>query len=141
MGQLPKRDFHIFCIQDNSARAFNPAFQELGLPYSCTAHVTTQDLGSLVASPSFGSAGFEKAQGFEGGSLVANMEGKGQLGDVDTINVQTDAVGTRCLTGHSVKSNIKTYEQSSLLLEVVCQQFSLWTGRRAPRSVIADALE
>ena len=109
--------------QEKSARVMSIAFQELGLPYSCTAHASIQDIGSITASVRFGGAGVEDTQGFGVSSLGANLEWKGQFDNVDTISVQTDAVGTRYLTGHGVKSGINVS-----LLEIICRQFSIWTG-------------
>jgi hypothetical protein len=118
MGQLPKRDFYMFSNQEKSARVMSIAFQELGLPYSCTTHASIQDIGSISASPSFGGAGVENIQGLEVRSLGEGLEWNGRFGNVDTIHVHTDVVGTRSLIGHSVKSGMDTS-----LLEVIVSNF------------------
>ena len=141
IGQLPKQQFHIFCSQGSLiAKALNVAFQELGYPYVCTARTETENFESLVISPSFGGAAFDNAESLKVGSLEKIMEWKGQLEDVDTISVRTDDTGTRSLTHHNVRSGAKGHSQSTLL-EEVCQWFSIWTSRRAPRTVIADSLK
>jgi hypothetical protein len=141
MGQLPKQEFHIFSSQSSAkAQALNAAFQELGYPYFCTGHTETEGIERLVASPNFGGAGFGDAERLKVGSLGKVMEWKGQLEDVDTVVVQTNDAGDRSLTGHDVRSRTKGFPQSASL-EEVCQWFSIWTGRRAPRTVIADSLQ
>jgi hypothetical protein len=141
MGQLPKQQFHIFSSQGSlKAQAMNAAFQELGYPYFCTGHTKTEGIERLVASPNFGGAGFGDPERLKAGSLGNIMEWKGQLEDVDTIIVQINDAGARCLAGHNVRSGTKDYPQSTSL-EEICQWFSIWTGRRAPRTVIADSLQ
>jgi hypothetical protein len=140
IGQLPKRDFHLFDAEESMARAFNAAFQELGYPYSCKTHIGTQDIANIIVQPSFGGAILGSGPGDEVGLLSRILWGGVKSSAVNTISVQTDKSGTRHLIGHEVRSGLEVYEKSAGLLEKACQQFSLWTGRRAPRSVIADGL-
>ena len=141
MGQLPEQQFHIFSSQGSpKAEALNVAFQELGYHYFCTAHTETEGIEELVASPNFGGAAFDNAESFKFGTLRKTVEWKGQFEDVDTISVQTDNAGARSLIGHNVRPGTKGHSQSTSL-EEVCQWFSIWTGRRAPRTVIADSLK